>query len=170
MQSWKGCVGLVPPWVRIPSPLFFRGYTMKVSNIKQTAFRGWEANDLLKGKLNNEKELNTFSDVAKCDIRTTKCKDNKYLPGHDVYFNVSSKKVANMNYHAIDCLITEKNIPQDKLSTSIFQSAEKSVGKLYGKLVKLKVIENTAEDNLVSDLISKKSANFLKKLLKIFRK
>lgn len=23
MQSWKGCVGAIPPWVRIPSPLFF---------------------------------------------------------------------------------------------------------------------------------------------------
>lgn len=23
MQSWKGCVGVTPPWVRIPSPLSF---------------------------------------------------------------------------------------------------------------------------------------------------
>ena len=23
MQSWKGCVGAIPPWVRIPSPLNF---------------------------------------------------------------------------------------------------------------------------------------------------
>ena len=23
VQSWKGCVGAIPPWVRIPSPLFF---------------------------------------------------------------------------------------------------------------------------------------------------
>ena len=23
VQSWKGCVGAIPPWVRIPSPLNF---------------------------------------------------------------------------------------------------------------------------------------------------
>ena len=23
VQSWKGCVGAIPPWVRIPSSLFF---------------------------------------------------------------------------------------------------------------------------------------------------
>ena len=127
-------------------------------------------NDLLKGKLNNEKELNTLSDEAKCDIRTTKCKDNKYLPGHDVYFTVASKKVANLNYYATDCLIIEKDIPQDKLSKSLFQSAEKSVGKLYGKLAQLKVMEDTVENHLVSDSISKKFANLFKKLLQIFRK
>lgn len=22
VQSWKGCVGAIPPWVRIPSPLY----------------------------------------------------------------------------------------------------------------------------------------------------
>ena len=23
VQSWKGCVGAIPPWVRIPSPLYW---------------------------------------------------------------------------------------------------------------------------------------------------
>ena len=174
VQSWKGCVGAIPPWVRIPSPLFLKMYTMKVSHKilnRQTAFRGWETNDLLKGKLlNNEKELTALSEETKFDIRTTKCKDNKYLPGHDVYFTVASKKVANLNYYATDCLIIEKDIPQDKLSKSLFQSAEKSVGKLYGKLAQLKVMEDTVENHLVSDSISKKFANLFKKLLQIFRK
>ncbi len=30
VQSWKGCVGAIPPWVRIPSPLNKTGET-KVS-------------------------------------------------------------------------------------------------------------------------------------------
>ena len=27
MQSWKGCVGAIPPWVRIPSPLYTAEWT-----------------------------------------------------------------------------------------------------------------------------------------------
>ena len=173
MQSWKGCVGAIPPWVRIPSPLFLKMYTMKVSNKilnRQTAFRGWEANDLLKGKLNNEKELNTLSDEAKCDIRTCKCNDNKYLPEHDMYLTTSFKKVEGIHYYATDCLITEKGTTGAVLSKRIFESAEKSIGKLYGKLAQLKVMEDTVENHLVSDSISKKFANLFKKLLQIFRK
>ena len=36
MQSWKGCVGAIPPWVRIPSPLFF--------NPKDNSFEGIDIN------------------------------------------------------------------------------------------------------------------------------
>lgn len=149
------------------------GNTMQVSKIRLNGlqtFKGWEPNDLLKGKLNNEKELNALSDEAKVNIRSYKNKDSKYLPGHDMYLTTSSKKIGGRYYYASDCLIMEKGTTDEVLSKSIFESAEKSIGKLYGKLAKLKILEDSEADNIVSGSVSKKSNNLFKKLLKIFRK
>lgn len=143
---------------------------MLINGLTQIRFTGWEANDLLKGKLNNEKELNALSDEAKVSLRTSKSKENKYLPGHDIYITTASKKVGFFHYYATDCLITTKGTSNDELSKDIFESAEKSIGKLYGKLAQLKVIGNEDVNNIAHSSVSKKSNNFLKKLLQMFRK
>ncbi len=132
-----------------------------IFNSSSPAFSGWEANDLLNGKLNNEKELQALADEAKVDIRSSKCKDNKYLSNHDMYLTTSTKKVGDFYYFATDCYITPKGTPKEELSEKLFVSAEKSVVKLYKKLLK---------NNLVNFSENQKSSNIFKKLIKFFKK
>lgn len=132
-----------------------------IFNCPTITFRGWEANDLLKGKLNNEHELKALANVAKVNIRSSKCKDNKYLSNHDMYLTTSTKKVGDFYYFATDCYITPKGTPKEELSEKLFVSAEKSVVKLYKKLLK---------NNLVNFSENQKSSNIFKKLIKFFKK
>ncbi len=130
-------------------------------NIKNNniSFKGWECNNKLAGKLNNEKELNKLADAANVDnIRTYLSKENKYLPSHNLYTTVSTKKFNDRLYHGIDCIILSKDASQEEVSKNIFESAQKSVGKLYGKLAKL-ATPNTEE-----------KVNIFKKFIKFFKK
>lgn len=142
---------------------------MKVGNIisnRQPVFKGWSSNKYFNNKLNNEKKLNALADEAKVDIRTYKCQDNKFLPGHDMYLTTSFKKLKGRNYFATDCLITEKNTPDEKLSKSLFASAEKSIGKLYGKLAQFAAESEMARNSIVSDPLNKKIFNLFKNFIK----
>lgn len=139
-----------------------KGKFMNVTfNSSSLAFRGWEVNDLLKGQLDNENEFKALADAAKVDIKSSKCPDSKYLPNHDMYLTTSTKKVDEFYYFATDCYITQKDTPKNVVSKNLFESAEKSVGKLYGIL---------AKNNLVNLKEPKKSHNIFKKILQFFRK
>lgn len=78
-----------------------------------------------------------------------------------MYLTISTKKIGNFYYFATDCYITQKDTPKNVVSKNLFESAEKSVGKLY-------VI--FANNNLVNLKESKKSHNIFKKILQFFRK
>ena len=84
-----------------------------------------------------------------------------------MYLTTSLKKLKGRNYFATDCLITEKNTPDEKLSKSLFASAEKSIGKLYGKLAQSAAETEMTGNSIVSDTLNKKifnlSKNFIKK-------
>ncbi len=135
---------------------------MKVaSNNLSLAFRGWEANDLLSGQLDNENELKALADAAKVDIKSSKCSDSKYLPNHDMYLTTSTKKIDGLYYFATDCYITKKDTPKNIVSKKLFESAEKSIGKLYGIL---------AKNNVINFKETPKSHNIFKRLLKFFKK
>ena len=104
------------------------------------SFYGWEAGSGLSGKLNNEKELNELANVSKVDnIRTNISQDNKYLPSDDTYLTMSSKNVDGKLFYGIDCVILSKDTPKEKVSETIFNSAQNSIGKLYGNIAKFNI-------------------------------
>ena len=131
-----------------------------MSSVNNISFKGWEGNERLKWRLNNEKELNKLADASKVDsLKTYLSKDSKYLPGHDLYTTIANKKVNGFFYHGIDCVILDKGTSKELVSKSIYESAEKSIGKLYGKLGYSDIDFNT-----------KSGKEFFSKILKFFKK
>lgn len=131
-----------------------------MSTVNNISFKGWEGNERLKGRLNNEKELNKLADASNVDsLKTYLSKDSKYLPSHDLYTTTATKKVNGFFYHGIDCVILNKGTSKEQVSKSIYESAEKSVGKLYGKLGHSDIDFNTKSGN-----------GFLNKILKLLKK
>ena len=124
----------------------------------KVAFNGWEGNERLKGKLNNEKQLKNLANVSKVDrLITNLSKESRYLPNHDLYTTTAMKKFNGFYYHGMDCVILRKDTPKEQVSKSVFESAQKSIGKVYGKLAGL-------------DIEPPKKTNIFKKFLKIFKK
>ncbi len=129
-----------------------------MSTINNIAFKGWEGNERLKGRLTNEKELNNLANASGVDrLITNLSKESKYLPNHDLYTTTAIKKVNGMYYHGFDCVLLNKGTSKEQVSKSVFESAQKSVGKVYGKLAGL-------------DIEPPKKSNIFKKLLQIFKK
>ena len=132
---------------------------LRVNNI---SFKGWEGNDRLAGKLNNEKELNNLAKAAKVDkLRTNLSKESKYLPHNDLYTTVATKKINGQFYHGLDCVILDKETSKEQISKTIYESAEKAVSKLYEKLGQLN-IDNPPKRNPIID--------YIKKICKFFKK
>lgn len=126
-----------------------------------TAFKGWECNERLCGKINNERELKELANVSKVDkIRTTIGNESKYLPNDDIYLTVATKKAGGQLYQGIDCIILPKDSDTEKISQNIFKSAQKAIGELFGKIAK----QNTEKTQA-----NKASTGILKHFFKIFK-
>ena len=133
-----------------------------MSTVNNIAFKGWEGNERLKGRLTNEKELNNLANASEVDsIKTYLSKDSKYLPSHDLYTTTAIKKVNGMYYYGFDCVLLNKGTSKEQVSKSVFESAQKSVGKLYGTLAQSGIYFNTK---------SQSGKGFLNKILKFFKK
>ena len=129
---------------------------IKVNNI---SFNGWKCDKKLEGKLNNEKELNKLANASKVDsMKTYLSKESKYLPSHDLYTTISTKKVNNRYYHGVDCVILSKNTPSEDVSKNIFESAQNSIEKLYDKLAKFAPAKTGEKANIFQKIMK-----FLKK-------
>lgn len=105
---------------------------MRISNV---SFGGWKCSKELIGKLNNEKELDKLANTANIDtLSTNKSKDSKYFPSSNLYTTTAFKKLNNKCYFGFDCVILPKDTSQEKLSEKIFESSEKAIGKLLGRI------------------------------------
>lgn len=106
------------------------------TQINNQHFTGnFEANKNLANKLNNIKELNKLAEVANVDkIRTYIKDDSKYLPRNNSFVTMTSKKVNNRIIHGFDCVLLDKKTDNETLSKKVFESAQRSLGKLYGNI------------------------------------
>lgn len=109
---------------------------MLITQINNQHFTGnFETNKNLANKLNNIKELNKLAEVANVDkIRTYIKDDSKYLPRNNSFVTMTSKKVNNKIIHGFDCVLLDKKTDNETLSKKIFESAQRSLGKLYGNI------------------------------------
>ncbi len=106
------------------------------TQINNQHFTGnFETNKNLANKLNNIKELNKLAEVANVDkIRTYIKDDSKYLPRNNSFVTMTSKKVNNKIIHGFDCILLDKKTDNETLSKKVFESAQSSLGKLYGNI------------------------------------
>ncbi len=109
---------------------------MLITQINNQYFTGnFETNKNLANKLNNIKELNKLAEVANVDkIRTYIKDDSKYLPRNNSFVTMTSKKVNNRIIHGFDCILLDKKTDNETLSKKVFESAQRSLGKLYGNI------------------------------------
>ena len=134
------------------------------TQINNQHFTGnFETNKNLANKLNNIKDLNKLAEVANVDkIRTYIKDDSKYLPRNNSFVTMTSKKVNNRIIHGFDCVLLDKKTDNETLSKKVFESAQRSLGKLYGNIAtdtKNKVFStpnsNPKPQNTFSKIISK---------------
>ena len=109
---------------------------MLITQINNQYFTGnFETNKNLANKLNNIKELNKLAEVANVDkIRTYIKDDSKYLPRNNSFVTMTSKKVNNRIIHGFDCILLDKKTDNETLSKKVFESSQRSLGKLYGNI------------------------------------
>lgn len=91
----------------------------------------------LEGKLNNTEDLNNLADVSNVDTISTNMSDNRrFFPRDNLYTTVSSKKIGDKTHYGVDVILLSKDASKENVSKNIFESAQKSLGKLMGNIVK----------------------------------
>ncbi len=140
---------------------------MKINNNKSIYI--WHSGEGLGEKLNNEILLNELAKSAKADIRTNLSQNSKYLPSDNVYFTTSRKKIDGKIFFGSDCVILSKDATKEKISDSIFKSAQNAVGKLYGNIAKFKA-EQAVQNGYMQHTPKQKILNGVKKFLTILRR
>lgn len=138
------------------------------TQINNQHFTGnFETNKNLANKLNNIKELNKLAEVANVDkIRTYIKDDSKYLPRNNSFVTMTSKKVNNRIIHGFDCILLDKNADNKTISKRVYESAQQSIGKMYGNIAKS--TSNSSEQQTIKPRsifakIGSKLLNWLKK-------
>ena len=137
-----------------------------------TAFTGWEPDEKLAGKLNNQEELNELANVSNVDrVSTSMLDNNKYLPRHNLYTTISSKKVHGKIVHATDCVFLSKDASVEEVSDKVFESVQSAIGKLYGRIAKQNIENNAnSQADVCQNVVNKKTTNIFKKLVQMFKK
>ena len=138
------------------------------TQINNQHFTGnFETNKNLANKLNNIKELNKLAEVANVDkIRTYIKDDSKYLPRNNSFVTMTSKKVNNRIFHGFDCILLDKNTDNKTISKRVYESAQQSIGKMYGNIAKSTSIsseQQTIKPRSIFAKIGSKLLNWLKK-------
>lgn len=138
------------------------------TQINNQHFTGnFETNKNLANKLNNIKELNKLAEVANVDkIRTYIKDDSKYLPRNNSFVTMTSKKVNSRIIHGFDCILLDKNADNKTISKRVYESAQQSIGKMYGNIAKSTSIsseQQTIKPRSIFAKIGSKLLNWLKK-------
>lgn len=138
------------------------------TQINNQRFTGnFETNKNLANKLNNIKDLNKLAEVANVDkIRTYIKDDSKYLPRNNSFVTMTSKKVNNRIFHGFDCILLDKNADNKTISKRVYESAQQSIGKMYGNIAKSTSIsseQQTIKPRSIFAKISSKLLNWFKK-------
>lgn len=138
------------------------------TQINNQHFTGnFETNKNLANKLNNIKELNKLAEVANVDkIRTYIKDDSKYLPRNNSFVTMTSKKVNSRIIHGFDCILLDKNADNKTISKRVYESAQQSIGKMYGNLAKStsnSSKQQTIKPRSIFAKISSKLLNWFKK-------
>lgn len=138
------------------------------TQINNQHFTGnFETNKNLANKLNNIKELNKLAEVANVDkIRTYIKDDSKYLPRNNSFVTMTSKKVNSRIIQGFDCILLDKNADNKTISKRVYESAQQSIGKMYGNLAKSTSIsseQQTIKPRSIFAKIGSKLLNWLKK-------
>lgn len=104
-------------------------------NNKQSFTGEYKTSNYLKEKLNNVKALEKLADVSGVDnISTRLTPDSHFLPQNDAYITLSTKHYKSNVYHGVDILLLDKKVDDKTLSKKVFESAQRSLGKLYGNI------------------------------------
>ena len=138
------------------------------TQINNQHFTGnFETNKNLANKLNNIKDLNKLAEVAKVDkIRTYIKDDSKYLPRNNSFVTMTSKMVNNKIIHGFDCILLDKNADNKTISKRVYESAQQSIGKMYGNIAKSTSNfseQQTIKPRSIFAKIGSKLLNWLKK-------
>lgn len=144
---------------------------MLVNQYNKQSFTGeYKTSNYLKNKLNNVKELETLADVSGVDsLKTNLTNDSHFLPRDDAYVTLATKRYNSHVYHGVDCVLLDKKTDNKTLSKKVFESAQRSLGKLYGNIAtdtKNKVFGTPTSDSKPQNTFSK----MISKIKNIFKK
>lgn len=117
----------------------------------------------LEGKLNNIETLKNLARVSDVDTIRTTMKNNKFLPRNTLYATLSSKKIDGDVVFGLDVLILPKDATNETVSKSVFESAQRSLGKMWGELAKRPVMKESKKTDSFFKAIFKKFTNMFKK-------
>lgn len=135
----------------------------KINTNPYIIFTGtYEHSKNLDGKLDNLQELKRLAEVSDVDrIRTNLTDNSKFLTHNNIFTTVSSKIVNNEFVYGVDCVILPKEASNREICEKVFDSAQKSLGKLFGKI---------AKNHPATEFTNQKKTNILKRFFNLFKK
>ena len=117
----------------------------------------------LEGKLNNIETLKNLARVSDVDTIHTTMSNNKFLPRNTVYTTLASKKINGGVVFGFDTVILSKDAADETVSKNVFESAQRSLGKMWGNLVQHPIMRDSRNPDSSFKSLFKKFTNMFKK-------
>ena len=117
----------------------------------------------LEGKLNNIETLKNLARVSDVDTIHTTMSNNKFLPRNTVYTTLASKKINGGVVFGFDTVILSKDAADETVSKNVFESAQRSLGKMWGNLAQHPIMRDSRNPDSSFKSLFKKFTNMFKK-------
>ena len=90
-------------------------------------------------------------------------KNSKFLPRNTFYTTVASKKIGGDVVFGFDAVILSKDATEETISKNIFESAQRSLGKMWGNLAQHPIMRDSRNPDSSFKSLFKKFTNMFKK-------